>query len=183
MAFLSFVYVAVMVNQPVTGGLGYPTELPGMFSPLLPAEFVAAGPMGWMQLVFLGVLVFVGFDLPLVFENKGSRAVPAILLILAAFGLFVWAALLIKTPEELLDSTVPHLAVASQILEGKGRLLMGGTIVFATLAGLCALFRLFGHKVRGVLAEDYSNYCRRWCRCLFGCNHRHYAGQRLGREG
>ncbi|NDV21494.1 APC family permease [Desulfovibrio sp. JC022] len=158
LAFVFFIYVAVMVNQPVAEHMGYPTELPKLFSPLLPAGFVEAGPFGWLQLVFLGVLAFVGFDLPLVFENKGSRAVPAVFLILVAFGLFVWAALLVKTPEELLSSTVPHLAVAAQVLEGKGRLLMGGTIVFATFAGLCALFRLFGHRVRGVLAEDYSRY-------------------------
>ncbi|MFW5497814.1 MULTISPECIES: APC family permease [unclassified Maridesulfovibrio] len=158
LAFLFFVYVSVMVNQPVTGGMGYPTELPGMFAPLMPAGLAAAGPIGWMQLIFLGVFAFIGFDLPLVYENKGSRAVPAILLVLVAFGLFVWAALLVATPEDLLNSTVPHLAVAAQVLEGKGTLLMGGTIVFATFAGLCALFRLFGYKVRGVLAEDYSSY-------------------------
>ncbi|TIH15344.1 APC family permease [Marinifilum sp. JC120] len=158
LAFVFFIYVAVMVNQPVSGGMGYPTELPELFSPLLPAVITEVGPVGWLHLIFLGVFAFVGFDLPLVFENKWSRAVPAVFMIFVAFGLFVWAALLVKTPEELLNSTVPHLAVAGQILEGNGRLLMGGTIVFATFAAICALFRLFGHKVRGVLAEDYSRY-------------------------
>ncbi|NDV25111.1 APC family permease [Desulfovibrio sp. JC010] len=158
LAFLSFVYVAVMVNQPVAGGMGYPTSLPEFFTPLFPAGLLEAGPVGWMQLVFLAVLVFIGFDLPLVFENKSSRAYPAIFLILVAFALFSWAALLVETPEGLLGTTVPHLKVAGHVLEGKGRLLMGGTIILATFAAIFGLFQLFGQRVRGVVAENYSRY-------------------------
>ncbi len=168
LAYLFFVYVAVMVNQPISGGAGYPTELPQMFSPLIPAGFFEAGPMGWLKLIFLGVLAFVGFDLPLVVENKGSRAVPAIFLVLVAFGLFAWAALLVKTPEQLARSTVPHLSVAGQVLDGKGRLLMGGTVVFATFAAICALFKLFGHKIRGAIAEEYSGYASGGAALLLG---------------
>ncbi|WP_321404747.1 APC family permease [Maridesulfovibrio sp.] len=158
LAFISLVYVAIMVNQPVTGGMGYPTELPLMFKPLMPAALGDAGPMGWVQLIFLAVLAFIGFDLPLVFENKGARAYPAIFMVLVAFVLFNWAALLVETPEELLGSTVPHLKVAAHVLDGKGLLLMGGTIILATFAAVFGLFQLFGHRVRGAVAESYSKY-------------------------
>lgn len=158
LAFLSFIYVSVMVNQPVTDGLGYPTGFPDFFAPLLPAIFMEAGPLGWLQLIFLGVLAFVGFDLPLVIKNKYARVVPSVFLVLVGFSLFTWAALLLVSPEELLETTVPHFAVAAQVLEGKGLLLMGGTVIFVTFAGLCAFFRLFGHRVRGVFAENFSRF-------------------------
>ncbi|WP_415718491.1 APC family permease [Maridesulfovibrio sp.] len=158
LAFVFFVYVAIMVNQPVTGGMGYPTTIPEVFHPLVPATLLGSGPMAWMQLVFLAVLAFVGFDLPLVFKNKSSRAYPAIFLILAAFVMFSWAALLVETPESLLESTVPHLKVAGHVLEGKGRMLMGGTVIFATFAAVFGLFQLFGYRVRGAVADSYSKY-------------------------
>ncbi|WP_319761603.1 APC family permease [Maridesulfovibrio sp.] len=168
LAFVFFLYMVIMVDQPGSNGMGYPVQLPQFFSPLLPAGLAESGIMGWLQLVFLSVLAFIGFDLPLVFENKSSRAYPAIFMILVVFALFSWTSLLVETPDGLLESTLPQLKVAAHILNGKGVLLMGGTIIFATFAAIFGLFQLFGHRLRKIVAESYSGYAVRGAAVFVG---------------
>ncbi|CCO22123.1 APC family permease [Maridesulfovibrio hydrothermalis] len=161
LAFCAFVYVAIMATQPVGAGIGYPSVVPQFFSPFMPQALEMSGYLGWLDILFLAVLVFAGFDLPLVFENKSSRVVPAVILILGAFLLFIWGALLVAVPEKLADTYVPHLMVARNVFGEGGRLLMGSTIVLGTFAALFSFFQILGHRLKGIITEEYAHHAPR----------------------
>ncbi len=158
LGFCAFLYVVVMAVQPADSGAGYPTVIPQMLSLNLPDGLVAAGGLGWLHLLFIAVFAFVGFDIPLAFENRAARAIPAILFALVAFAVFCWSALLLDTPDKLAETTVPHFQVAKLGLGELGNYLMGGTVVLVTLAGLLGFFMLAGKRMESILAEDYRAY-------------------------
>lgn len=158
LGFCAFLYVAVMSTQPADSGAGYPTVVPGMISPVVPESLISSGPFGWLQLLFLSVFVFIGFDLPLAFENRARRAIPAVLLALLAFAAFGWAALLLDSPDRLAETTVPHLLMAGQGLGELGRCLVGGAVILISLAGVLGFFMLAGKRIESVLTEDYRKY-------------------------
>lgn len=151
----TFVYVAVMSVQPADSGAGYPTVIPPVFPLSLPDGLSSAGGLGWLQLVFLAVFVFLGFDLPQAFENRSGRAVPAILLALLFFLVFSWTAQLLTGPAELSESPVPYMLVAELGLGELGRYLMGAAVILLTLAALLGFFRLVGKRMETVLVEEY----------------------------
>ncbi|WP_432737712.1 APC family permease [Maridesulfovibrio sp. FT414] len=155
LAFCAFIYVMVMSSQPADLGTGYPTVLPALLPMDVPETLLASGAAGWLHLLFLGVFAFVGFDLPLAFENRAGRCVPSVLLGFVAFAVFSWVALLLVPAEKLAESTVPHLLVAREGLGELGRYLVGGTVVLVTVSGLLAFFMVAGKRIETVLAEDY----------------------------
>lgn len=161
LGFAAFVYIAVMATQPLNTGIGYPTEIPAVFSPLVPEVMLQSGLMGWLHLVFLAVLCFIGFDLPLASGGKVRRVVPAILLILGGFIIFAWGALLLESPEVLANTFVPHLKVAKVVWGEAGRAVMGGAVVLGSIAALVAFFQIGGGLVKGVVAEPFTRHATR----------------------
>lgn len=158
LAFSAFVYIALMATQPVGAGIGYPTVIPPLFTPIVPESMTQGDPLVWLHLVFLAVIAFLGFDLPLAFERKAGRALPAVLMILVAFIVFTWGGLLVETPETLTKTFVPHLLVAKKVLGHGGRAVMGGVIVLGTFSALFAFFRIAGERVKGIVADEYSSH-------------------------
>lgn len=161
LGFAAFIYIAVMATQPLNTGIGYPTSIPAVFSPLVPEAMLQSDLMGWLHLIFLAVLCFIGFDLPLAFENKTRRAIPAIIMILAGFIVFSWGALLLESSEVLSNTFVPYLKVAKVVWGEAGRAVMGGTVVLGTISALVAFFQIAGRLVKGVVAEPFTHHATR----------------------
>ncbi|WP_027720927.1 hypothetical protein [Maridesulfovibrio zosterae] len=161
LGFAAFVYISMMATQPASDTVGYPTSIPQIFSPLVPELFFKSGPSGLLNLLFLAVFVFLGFDLPLVFEKKARRATATVLLVFAGAILFVWGSLLIESPSSIAEISIPHLKVAKGVMGELGRALMGGTIVLGTIAALVAFFQIAGEQIKGIVAQKYTSYAPR----------------------
>lgn len=108
-------------------------------------------------ILFLTFLLFVGFDLGYGAEEKtglepaGSTG-SAVIFITFVFILWGLVMLAHVPAQKLSETAIPHLVAARKIWGDTGRIIMGLTIIFGSLAGIHALFTDIVHRVKD-LAE------------------------------
>ncbi|SHO42779.1 hypothetical protein [Desulfopila aestuarii] len=97
------------------------------------------------------LLLFLGTDYMTPSNNRDSRLPPLAALFFCLSLFLLWAMLSLQyVPyEQLLDSTIPHLLVAREILGETGRILMGCLIISTTCGAVNTLF----HQASSTLAE------------------------------
>ena len=124
------------------------------------------------QIVFLFLLVFVGFDLgsrvTLGGNKKGLSINPksvqaskwlwgTILLISAVYVL--WGVVLLNhvSPDRLTESTISHLIAARTIWPSAGRYLMGGIIILGSCAAVNGLYFAVRKEIEAFVVQFFPN--------------------------
>lgn len=102
------------------------------------------------------VLLFLGFDLIMEsrLKNKMLPAVGAICVTLVLFLLWGAISRQFVSAASLVESTVPHLKAAREIMGQNGRLLMGVVVICGAAAAVNGLFLYMGHTARNLAALD-----------------------------
>ena len=104
-------------------------------------------------ILFLTFLLFVGFDLGYGAEEK---AVPEPVgstgsaVIFTTLVFILWGLVMLShvPAQKLSETAIPHLIAARKIWGDTGRIIMGLTIIFGSLAGIHALFTDIVHRVK-----------------------------------
>ena len=104
-------------------------------------------------ILFLTFLLFVGFDFGYGAEEKkglepaGSTGFAVIFI---TFVFILWGLVMLShvPAQKLSETAIPHLIAARKIWGDTGRIIMGLTIIFGSLAGIHALFTDIVHRVK-----------------------------------
>ncbi len=140
-----FFYVAFMATQVADSGFAGPLDV-----------FPAGGITPWLNITFLAVLAFIGFDLAFKSELNCNTSFPSIVVTALAFILFLWGALIVVSPDKIADSYVPHFKVARIALGSTGRILMAITVVLGTFAATFGVFRVLGSRFANLTCKGES---------------------------
>ncbi|RLB99640.1 MAG: hypothetical protein DRH34_12365 [Deltaproteobacteria bacterium] len=97
---------------------------------------------------FLPLLFFIGFDLSFTVWNKSEQKYPkkyhilfaAVIFMSLLFILWGYVLLTYVPMEKLMNSRIPHMIAAKNILGDPGRFIMGTIIISGSLAAIHALF-------------------------------------------
>ncbi|WP_051676977.1 hypothetical protein [Maridesulfovibrio frigidus] len=141
----SFLYVAFMTTQVSEPGFAGPWDV-----------VPAGGITSWLNIIFLAVLAFIGFDLAFKSKLRDNPSLPSIVVTALAFILFLWGALLIVSPDKIADSYVAHFKVARIALGSTGRILMAITVVLGTFAATFGVFRVLGSRLANRMCKGES---------------------------
>jgi amino acid transporter len=100
-----------------------------------------------INLFFLPLLLFIGFDLGIDIVSKSDKNIlqgkilfSAIVFMGIIFILWGYVSLLYVPVEKLVETSIPHIIAAKNILGAQGRFIMGIIIIAGSLAAVNALF-------------------------------------------
>lgn len=99
---------------------------------------------------FLPLLFFIGFDLGFIVWNKSDQKYPgkynvlfaAVIFMCVLFVLWGYVSLKYVPVEKLINTSIPHMIAAKNILGDPGRFIMGIIVISGSLAAIHALFTI-----------------------------------------
>ena len=114
-----------------------------------------------MRVVFLGLLLFVGFDLAgFAAGNSDNHPIAllrsmvfGIILVGTIFALWGLAATTNVSPERLANTTIPHMVAAREILGQGGRVIMGLVVISGSCAAVNALLLAVSRMISGMAKQ------------------------------
>lgn len=103
---------------------------------------------------FLPLLLFIGFDLGFIVWNKPDQKHPGkynivlagIIFMCALFILWGYVSLKYVPAEKLINTSIPHMIAAKNILGDSGRFIMGIIVISGSLAAIHALFTIISKQ-------------------------------------
>ncbi len=114
-----------------------------------------------IRVVFLGLVLFVGFDLAGFAEgNSGNHPIRlmrsmvlGIILVGIIFALWGLASTTNVSAERLANTTIPHMVAAREILGQSGRVIMGLVVISGSCAAINALLLAVSRMISGMARQ------------------------------